>query len=58
MYAHLKDEGAISKGMIPKLDNAFAAMQNGVNKVVICHAADVDKIIGQDKPAIGTSLAI
>lgn len=57
-YAYLKNEGIISKGMIPKLDNAFAAMQNGVNKVVICHAEEVDKVIGQGNQAIGTALTI
>lgn len=31
-----KANGQISDGMIPKLDNAFAAMQSGVQKVVIC----------------------
>lgn len=37
-YAELKEKGIISKGMIPKLDNAFEAAQRGVKTVVICHA--------------------
>ncbi|MBB3839152.1 acetylglutamate kinase [Runella defluvii] len=37
-YQAYKAEGVINKGMIPKLDNAFAALQNGVAKVTICHA--------------------
>ncbi len=40
-YAQLKQEGIISKGMIPKLDNAFNALANGVGKVIICHADDI-----------------
>lgn len=37
-YQELKQKGIISKGMIPKLDNSFDAIQNGVSKVVICHS--------------------
>lgn len=36
-YSDLKDQGVISGGMIPKLDNAFEALQEGVAKVGICH---------------------
>ena len=34
-YASYKKEGVISDGMIPKLDNAFEALNKGVNQVVI-----------------------
>lgn len=44
-YEKYKSEGIISKGMIPKLDNAFDAIKQGVKSVVICHAKDVQKII-------------
>ena len=40
-YADYKDSGVINKGMIPKLDNAFAALHDGVKKVTICHADDL-----------------
>lgn len=40
-YADYKERGIINKGMIPKLDNAFAALQSGVKCVVICHADDL-----------------
>lgn len=40
-YLQLKGEGVISKGMIPKLDNSFDAIQGGVEKVIICHANDL-----------------
>lgn len=36
-YHNFKNEGIISKGMIPKLDNAFTAIQKGVKEVVITH---------------------
>ena len=37
-YAALKASGAVSGGMIPKLDNAFAALAGGVRAVRICSA--------------------
>ncbi|QEC51751.1 N-acetylglutamate kinase [Anseongella ginsenosidimutans] len=44
-YAELKEKGIVSKGMIPKLDNAFAALKGGVKQVHICRAADLEKIM-------------
>ncbi|WP_025762812.1 acetylglutamate kinase [Dyadobacter tibetensis] len=40
-YEAYKSEGVINKGMIPKLDNAFTALRDGVEKVTICHAQDL-----------------
>lgn len=40
-YKQLLQEGIISKGMIPKLDNAFSAIQNGVSSVVIANADEL-----------------
>jgi acetylglutamate kinase len=40
-YAEFKASGVINKGMIPKLDNAFAALAAGVDRVTICHAHDL-----------------
>lgn len=37
-YADYKAKGIINKGMIPKLDNAFSALNAGVKQVIICHA--------------------
>ena len=37
-YAELKKEGIINDGMIPKLDNAFEALNKGVISVQIIHA--------------------
>lgn len=44
-YASLKASGQVSEGMIPKLDNAFEALQNGVNRVIIGDALDIEKLI-------------
>ena len=41
MYDEHKAAGTINKGMIPKLDNAFQALRNGVSRVVICHADEL-----------------
>ncbi|MCC3160028.1 acetylglutamate kinase [Hymenobacter sp. 15J16-1T3B] len=41
-YERLKTEGVIAAGMIPKLDNAFAALAAGVEKVVIEHALNIN----------------
>ncbi|XWW45905.1 acetylglutamate kinase [Fibrella sp. USSR17] len=41
LYAEHKAAGSINKGMIPKLDNAFAALEAGVARVIICHADEV-----------------
>lgn len=38
-YERLRASGQIAGGMIPKLDNAFAALRAGVHRVYICHAA-------------------
>jgi acetylglutamate kinase len=37
-YLQLKNEGIISQGMIPKLDNAFNALDAGIAQLTICHA--------------------
>jgi acetylglutamate kinase len=44
-YERYKAEGVIYQGMIPKLDNAFKALKDGVKKVIICHAAEVKQAV-------------
>lgn len=41
-YAELKQRGIVSAGMIPKIDNAYKAIDAGVKEVVIKHAADIN----------------
>ncbi len=55
LYADYKAAGTINKGMIPKLDNAFRALENGVAKVIICHADEVATAINQ---GAGTTLKL
>jgi len=40
-YAALKTDGVITAGMIPKIDNAFSAIDAGVNEVIIKHAKNL-----------------
>jgi acetylglutamate kinase len=44
-YELLKAEGAIHSGMIPKLDNAFAAVRQGVKKVVLGRAEQLPELL-------------
>ena len=39
VYASLKESGVISGGMLPKMENAFAALKAGVKKVIITSPA-------------------
>ena len=40
-YKHLLDEGKLFKGILPKIDNAFTAIDAGVQEVLIGHADDL-----------------
>lgn len=44
-YQQLKNEQKIFAGMIPKLDNAFSALNAGVKKVIIGDAAKLHQLI-------------
>ncbi len=54
-YNFLKEKGIIYKGMIPKLDNAFAAKSNGVAEVIIAHAMDLAIIMTKNA---GTQISL
>ena len=43
----LKEDGIISAGMIPKVDNIVRALNQGVFEVRLCHAADISRIISK-----------
>ena len=51
-YTQYKNQGVISEGMIPKLDNAFKAIESGVGSVRICYATDIAH------PQRGTTLCL
>lgn len=52
-YYQLKQEQKIFAGMIPKLDNAFAALDSGVKKVIIGKAEELQELIAGSS---GTSI--
>lgn len=52
-YSELKQKGIVHSGMIPKLDNAFEALKNGVAKVIIGKAEELEQLISGEK---GTTL--
>lgn len=40
-YASLKEQGVVSGGMLPKLDNSFNALRGGVSRVVITRSDQI-----------------
>ena len=50
IYAQLRNDGIVVGGMIPKLDNAFEAIDAGVNEVIITKASSLDNL------ALGTHI--
>lgn len=44
-YKELKTSGTIFAGMIPKLDNAFTALNSGVKKVIIGKAENLQQLV-------------
>lgn len=50
-FSSLKDEGKVSEGMIPKIENAFAALRAGASSVTVKNASS----LGQDS---GTRFAL
>ncbi len=54
-YKNLVADESIHSGMIPKLDNAFSALEAGVKKVVVGQAEQIDQLI---KGHAGTTIAL
>jgi acetylglutamate kinase len=54
-YEEYKKQGKIHQGMIPKLDNAFEALEKGVKSVRICNASQLLNLINSPEH-IGTEL--
>ena len=52
-YQQLKSKQKIFAGMIPKLDNAFTALNSGVKKVIIGKAEELSQLI---KGKTGTAI--
>jgi len=54
-YGQLKAEKKIFAGMIPKLDNAFAALKSGVSQVMIGKAENLPALTSNQS---GTCIAL
>lgn len=52
-YKELKEKNIIHSGMIPKLDNAYMALNSGVKKVIIGKAEELEQLISGSS---GTSI--
>ncbi len=52
-YKELKEKKLIHSGMIPKLENAFTALESGVKNVIIGKAEDLSQLISGSS---GTSI--
>lgn len=46
LYSRLRETGVVNKGMIPKIDNAFAAIEMGVKSVTIKHSDNLNNFVG------------
>jgi acetylglutamate kinase len=44
-YSELKNKNLVFAGMLPKLDNAFAALNNGVKRVIIGQAENLEQLV-------------
>ncbi len=56
-YALLKENHSISRGMIPKIDNAFDALQAGVYSVRICNSNHIINFT-KNKTDFGTTIVL
>jgi acetylglutamate kinase len=52
-YQKIKSTGAINKGMVPKINSAFEAIQRGVGGVLITNASNIENYL-TGKPVTGT----
>jgi len=48
LYEELLTKKAFADGILPKLENAYAAIQAGVKEVLIGEASDLTRNIGQE----------
>lgn len=57
LFDQLKQENKVHSGMIPKLDNAFAAIEGGVQHVHVVSAAAIANI-SKERESLGTKIGL
>lgn len=57
-YRALQRSGQIARGMIPKLDTGYLALEKGVAFVYISHAANLGALLAGEQPHTGTRLTV
>lgn len=55
-YAQYKNQGIINDGMIPKIDNAFSAIEKGVKSVFIVKETFLKELINHNNRTSGTEI--
>ena len=55
-YIQLKEKNIVNDGMIPKIDNAFAAIEKGVKSVFILKETFLKKLINENNRTSGTEI--
>lgn len=55
-YAQLKENNIVNEGMIPKIDNAFAAIKKGVKSVFIVKETFLKRLINENDRTSGTEI--
>lgn len=55
-YAQLKESNIVNEGMIPKIDNAFAAIEKGVKSVFIVKETFLKRLINENDRTSGTEI--
>ena len=53
-FSNMKEKGVVSAGMIPKLQNAFTALEAGVQAVLIGHADNLTSLVQQQSGTLIT----
>ncbi len=53
-FSNMKEKGVVSAGMIPKLQNAFTALDAGVQAVLIGHADNLTSLVQQQSGTLIT----
>ena len=57
-YQKLRSSGAISGGMLPKLENCFSILEKGVDEIRILSMDGLQRLVAGDRSGLGTRLSL